>query len=88
MPDGPVDNQTLIKRTLVTTGAMLGACVVVVGSIALIASVVVSHAVSPGGETANEGPVLVPAANVHGTVPGAPALGGRQVPTTQVPNTK
>ena len=80
MAEGPLDNQTLIKRTLVTAGAMLGACVVVVGSIALVASIVVSHAVSPGGDTASDEPVIVPAGNVHGTVPGAPPAGGRPAP--------
>jgi hypothetical protein len=86
MADAIIDNRMLLKRTLVTAGAMVGACVVLVGTLTLIVNGIVSHAVSPQAEESGNGAGLVPAANVHGSVPGAPPMGGgRQVPVVQIP---
>ena len=87
MADVSSENRTLLKKTLVTAGAMVGACVVLVGTLTLIVNGIVTHAIAPQSEeTTGAAGTLVPAGNVHGTVPGAPPAigGGRQVPVVQV----
>lgn len=85
MADANIDNRTLLKRTLVTAGAMVGTCVLLVGTLTLVVNAIVTHAVSPQAQESASGASLVPAANVHGSMPGAPPMvGGRQVPVVQL----
>jgi hypothetical protein len=73
-----IDNRTLLRKTLVTMSAMVGACVFVVGTVTLLAVVIVGRASSSrADEPSAGGPgALVPATNVHGAMPNpaAPAV--------------
>jgi hypothetical protein len=56
MPGEPLDNRSLMKRTLITVGAMLGGSIVLVGTLTLVASSVVGRAVAaPDSSTAASG---------------------------------
>jgi hypothetical protein len=54
MTESTLDNQILLRRTLVTAGAMVGACVLLVGTLTLIALAIVGHAVSPASASEPE----------------------------------
>jgi hypothetical protein len=78
-----MDNRTLLRRTLVWMSAMVGGCVVVVGTITLVAVSIVGRASSPRSDAEQSGGgsgTVVPAANVHGSVPGSKTA---PVPTTK-----
>jgi|HubBroStandDraft_4_1064222.scaffolds.fasta_scaffold1361377_1 hypothetical protein len=49
MIESAMDNQALVKRSLLTAGVMVGSCVLFVGTLTLMAVAIVSHAVSPPG---------------------------------------
>jgi hypothetical protein len=62
-----LETGSLAKRTLIAVGAMVGACVVVVGTLSLLAVLIVGRAVGSGDAETNEkiaGPLLVPAAKI------------------------
>jgi hypothetical protein len=61
MPEPTLDNQMLVRRTLVTMGVMVGACVVVVGTLTIVASTIVGHAAQPI-DSSDAGSVTTPAA--------------------------
>jgi hypothetical protein len=60
------DDRSLLKKTLMTMAAMVGACVVLVGSICLIALLVVGKAVQPAGAGDDKSPGAVAPENVGG----------------------
>jgi len=41
------DNRMLLRRTLVTVAVMVGSCVLVVGTLTLVASSIAGHAIEP-----------------------------------------
>ena len=56
MPEeSTISNQSLLRRTLVMVGVMVGACVLVVGTLTLVASSVVGHMVGASEEAADGG---------------------------------
>ncbi len=61
----PMDRRTLIRTTLIAIGAMVGGCIVAVGTLTLVAVTVVGHAVeakdaTDGGSSAATGPASSP----------------------------
>lgn len=66
MVEAKAENGDLVRRTLVTAGTMVGACVAVVGTLTLVAALVVGHALgssssSSAAAAASPEPVASPA---------------------------
>jgi hypothetical protein len=59
------DNRTLYRRTLFTAGAMVGACVVFIGTLTLVAWGVVGHAVAVDNEAQGDAGVGAPAGSAR-----------------------
>ncbi|MGA2449679.1 MAG: hypothetical protein ABTD50_13425 [Polyangiaceae bacterium] len=60
-----LDNRTLYRRTLITAGTMLGASVVFVGALTLVAWSFVGRSVLLDNETQPDAAVNAPAASMH-----------------------
>jgi hypothetical protein len=73
MADTTIDNRTLVRRTLITASVMLGACVVLVGTLTLVASAIVGHVVASSDEETGDGGGSASVASARGTPPGARA---------------
>ena len=71
MTETALDNQALVKRSLLMAGVMVGSCVLFVGTLTLTAVAVVSHAVSPpeADTSATQSPAT-PAATARAKVAG------------------
>jgi hypothetical protein len=83
MADAAMDNRALLRKTLVTMGAMVGACVVVVGSLTLVAVGIAGHAVG-GADQSQTGDAGLVVLGARGTTLGAPSA----QPTPPLPKKK
>jgi len=79
-----MEGEPILKKTLVTMAAMVGANVLFVGTLSLGAVLVTSHAVNPGGSGSAKSETVVPAEKIDR--PGLPgkALTPPQKPAQQI----
>jgi hypothetical protein len=55
MTSEPTDKRELLRRTLIISGALVGACVLFVGTLTLVAASALGHAIADTGSTGSEG---------------------------------
>ena len=67
----PMDNRTLLRRTLVAAGVMVGSWVLFVGTLSLVASVIVHQAVASGDEAAESPAASAPPGALSASPAGA-----------------
>lgn len=61
----PSDNRTLYRRTLISAGAMVGGCAIVVGTLSWVASSIVCRAVTQDGDAPADAGGATPASSAH-----------------------
>jgi hypothetical protein len=71
-----MDNRTLLRRTLLTVGAMVGGCVFIVGTLTLVALASVGHVVGPRDTGDAGGATQAPTTALHPAVAGPKATAG------------
>jgi hypothetical protein len=74
MTESAMNNQVLVRRTLITAGTMLGGCVLIVGTLTLVALAIVGHAVSPAESDATGDADAATAFPAHGKPGGFPSV--------------
>lgn len=76
-----MEGEPILKKTLVTMAAMVGACVLFVGTLSIGAVLVTSHAVGADNKGSSSEPTMVP----MDKVPGASSPGARPLSPTAKP---
>jgi len=80
MPDITIDNRLLLRKTLLTTGVMVGACALLVGTLTLLVSALVGGAVAgpDSDQTAENAPtnarLAIPTAKTSPPAPQQPSM--------------
>ena len=80
-----MDSEPILKKTLVTVGAMVGACVAFVGTVSLVAVLVTSHVVGSSGESRDSNATITPGALGSPGGPGPRAPHSDSVPSHSTP---